>query len=193
MNTLDQNKTPNGYIIGSIKKHNCPSCHGILSLKVSYDEQGLARWGYCNYCKGEGPFTPCQECKKVIQSCSSCFNKEITIEDQINKLDKKLPNGIKHCCGLYTKEHSDLFIEHISPSDLRTIADHMEKVMEIQSKTEISSNADKQEVIPDYRLSFGGRLSLKLEKQGYKHCGTCQMDNGVTGNIYIRHQNSNSN
>lgn len=37
---------------------------------------------------------------------------------------------------------------------------------------------------PDYRLSFGGRFSIELERQGYKLCGTCIMDNGITGVVY---------
>ncbi len=40
--------------------------------------------------------------------------------------------------------------------------------------------------IPDYRLSFGGNLSLELEQRGYKRCGDCTMDNGKTGVVYRR-------
>ena len=37
-----------------------------------------------------------------------------------------LPHRVKHCMGLYTKINSDLFIDDLSPNELRDIADHME-------------------------------------------------------------------
>jgi FMN phosphatase YigB (HAD superfamily) len=37
----------------------------------------------------------------------------------------------------------------------------------------------------DYKLSFGGN-SKELIEAGYKKVGTCQMDNGVSGVVYLR-------
>jgi hypothetical protein len=40
--------------------------------------------------------------------------------------EPKLPNKVKECLGLYTKEKSDLFIDDLTPDELRMIADHLE-------------------------------------------------------------------
>lgn len=37
---------------------------------------------------------------------------------------------------------------------------------------------DEGLIDPDYKLSFGGRRTIELGKQGYKISGKCKMDNG---------------
>jgi len=41
-------------------------------------------------------------------------------------MEPVLPKKVNHCLGLYTKQNSDLFIDDLSPEELRQIANHME-------------------------------------------------------------------
>lgn len=60
--------------------------------------------------------------------------------------------------------------------------------------SEVQTNVDSLHALvqpaPDYKLSFGGRLSLELEKAGYIKEGLCIMDNGLTGVVYCRRLNA---
>ena len=69
---MNERKTLNGFAVASTRMLDCPHCHGKETLRVDYDANGCARWGYCRSCGGDGPFTPCQECcKKDPKPCQS--------------------------------------------------------------------------------------------------------------------------
>jgi len=66
---------------------------------------------------------------------------------------------------------------------------HAEKeilLKEIEAHMATKAELAALKAIPDYRLSFGGNLSLELEKQGYKKAGMVVMDNGKEGVVYHR-------
>lgn len=64
-------KTLNGFVIAATRMLDCPHCHGKETLRVDYDANDCARWGHCRSCGGDGPFTPCQECKKDPKPCQA--------------------------------------------------------------------------------------------------------------------------
>jgi hypothetical protein len=66
---VTENRTPNGFVVTSMRMLDCPHCRGKESLRIEYDANGCARLGYCRRCGGQGPFTPCQECKKDPKPC----------------------------------------------------------------------------------------------------------------------------
>ena len=66
----------------------------------------------------------------IIERCPVCLKpirpKDLCICVKNPKWSPSLPIRVKHCMGLYTKINSDLFIDDLSPTELRQIADHME-------------------------------------------------------------------
>lgn len=55
-------------------------------------------------------------------------------------MEPKLPDRVKHLMGLYVKDRSDLFIDDLSPAELRMIANHQEWYIK---NVEYSRNKDK--------------------------------------------------
>ena len=91
---MSEKKTLNGFSVSSTRMLDCPHCRGTETLRVDYDANGCARWGYCRSCGGDGPFTPCQECKKDPKPCQS--NAHALAEERSDDSQQRVvgrPNG----------------------------------------------------------------------------------------------------
>ena len=58
----------------------------------------------------------------VTKYCGVCEFKE----QYMNNKEPKLPDRVVHGLGIYFRDNSDLFIDDLTPEELRQIADHLE-------------------------------------------------------------------